>query len=232
VSSELDELIALCIELIHPEFLLVTVLRRGIAFHYGNLPLILREEIERLFSAGVIKYLVCTSTLIEGVNMSCRNIFIRGPKRGRLHPMTQEDFWNLAGRAGRWGMEFQGNIFCVDASDTQVWGEGRAPHTTSKYTIRRATDASMSDLDALVAYIEANGPAETRSTPVKFEATFSYLCSLQDRYASIAFGPWGKRYSAENLARIDSVVSLARSRIVTPPSVIQRNPGDLTSVSR
>ena len=26
------------------------------------------------------------------------------------HPMEPHDFWNLAGRAGRWGDEFQGNI--------------------------------------------------------------------------------------------------------------------------
>ena len=224
-QPELDDLIALCAQVVHPEFLLQKVLRRGIAFHYGNLPLILRESIERLFTSGVIRYLVCTSTLVEGVNMSCRNIFIRGPKRGKLHPMTQEDFWNLAGRAGRWGKEFQGNIVCVDASDSEVWGSGGAPCTKTKYQIHRATDTSMGDLDAFLAYVDRNAPAETRTSPTRFEATFSYLCSLQERHGSIDAGPWARRYNDDIISRIDYAVSAARLRIQTPPLVVQRNPG-------
>ncbi len=224
-SKDLDDLIALSAQVVHPEFLLQKVLRRGIAFHYGNLPLLLREGIERLFSTGVIKFLICTSTLVEGVNMSCRNIFIRGPRRGKLHPMTQEDFWNLAGRAGRWGKEFQGNIICVDASDTQVWGAAGAPKTKAKYQISRATDSTMGDLAAFISYIERDAPAETRASPTKYEATFSYLCSLQERHGSIGLGPWAKRYSAADISQIDSVITSARSRILTPASIVQRNPG-------
>jgi hypothetical protein len=224
-SEDLNNLIALSTEIIHPEFLLQKVLRKGIAFHYGNLPLILREEIERLFTAGVIKFLICTSTLVEGVNMSCRNIFIRGPKRGKAHPMTQEDFWNLAGRAGRWGKEFQGNIFCVDATDIQVWGKTGAPRTKAKYVIRRATDLSMDNLDAFVSYIENGAPPQTKREPVRFEATFSYLFSLQDRYGSIATGPWASRYSSADISRIDAAIRDARMKTQTPALIVQRNPG-------
>ena len=50
----------------------------GFAFNYKN-------EIERLFKNGKIKYLVCTSTLIEGMNLPAKSIFIRGPKKGLVH---------------------------------------------------------------------------------------------------------------------------------------------------
>ncbi len=225
VSQELDNLIELSTQIIHPEFLLQKVLRRGIAFHYGNLPLILREEIERLFTSGMIKFLICTSTLVEGVNMSCRNIFIRGPRRGKAHPMTQEDFWNLAGRAGRWGKEFQGNIVCVDATDAGVWGETGAPRTKSKYLIRRATDVSMGHLDAFVRYVENGAPPETMTSSARFEATFSYLFSLQERYGSVGLGPWANRYSAGDISRLDGVMRDARTAIQTPGLIVERNPG-------
>ena len=224
-SEDLDNLVKLSTQIVHPEFLLQKVLRRGIAFHYGNLPLILREEIERLFTAGVIKFLICTSTLVEGVNMSCRNIFIRGPRRGKAHPMTQEDFWNLAGRAGRWGKEFQGNIFCVDATDSSVWGTTGAPRTKAKYIIRRATDVSMSDLGAFIRYVDSGAPPEGKTTIVRFEATLSYLFSLQDQYGSIGAGPWASRYSEADVSRIDAVIREARARTKTPAIIIQRNPG-------
>lgn len=224
-SKALADLIALCIDIVHPEFLLPKVLRRGIAFHYGNLPLILREEIERLFSLGEIRFLICTSTLVEGVNMACRNIFIRGPKRGKNHPMSQEDFWNLAGRAGRWGKEFQGNIVCVDASEEDVWGSTGAPKTKEKYTIRRATDASIEQIDELIDYINRGAPPELKTTPLKFEATFSYLCNRQAKYGSLASSRWAKRFPLDVVERLDTTVSGALRTIQTPAWVIQRNPG-------
>src|SRR3984957_12546331 len=92
---------------IHPEYRLRKALVSGVGFHYGNMPLIIRAEIERLFRKEGLLYLVCTSTLLEGVNLPCRNLFARAPQRGNNKPMTIPDFWNLAGRAGRWGKEFR-----------------------------------------------------------------------------------------------------------------------------
>ncbi|WP_244486618.1 helicase-related protein [Aureimonas sp. Leaf324] len=108
----------------HPEFLLASLVVLGVAFHFGNMPSLLRLEIERLFRAGKIRFLVCASTLIEGVNLSCRTIVVRGPRKGKGHPMEPHDFWNLAGRAGRWGDEFQGNIICIDPRNGDAWPSG------------------------------------------------------------------------------------------------------------
>ena len=44
------------------------------------------------------QYLVCTSTLLEGVNLPAKSIIIRKPTRGQGNPLNQNDFWNLAGR--------------------------------------------------------------------------------------------------------------------------------------
>ena len=61
---------------------LVPLVERGVAFHYGNMPSLIRLEVERLFRSGKIRFLICTSTLIEGVNLSCRTIVLRGPRKG------------------------------------------------------------------------------------------------------------------------------------------------------
>ncbi|WP_419907622.1 helicase-related protein [Hoeflea sp.] len=99
-DEELADLSEFCEKMIHPKFQLVHLVKRGVAFHYGNMPSLLREEIERLFTSGKIRFLVSTSTLIEGVNLACRTIIIRGPKKGVGRVMSPQDFWNLAGRAG------------------------------------------------------------------------------------------------------------------------------------
>lgn len=108
-DSEIEELVKLVQSTIHTQYVLAKVLSKGIAFHYGNMPLLIRNEIERLFSIGKIEYLICTSTLLEGVNLPAKSIIIRKPSRGRGNPLNQNDFWNLAGRAGRLGKEYSGN---------------------------------------------------------------------------------------------------------------------------
>src|SRR5699024_5356132 len=105
--SDLQELIR---KSVHSSYLLAEVISRGVAFHYGNMPQPVRQGVEELYRAGLIRFLVCTSTLLEGVNLPCTNIWIMNPRRGQGNPMTPFDFWNLAGRAGRWGAEFAGNI--------------------------------------------------------------------------------------------------------------------------
>ena len=98
---------------IHPEYPLVTCLGKSVAFHYGYMPSIVRSGVEALFKDGKIKYICCTSTLLQGVNLPAKNILIDDPKSGDK-PMSRPDFLNLSGRAGRLLKEFHGNIWCVN----------------------------------------------------------------------------------------------------------------------
>ena len=80
-DDELTELAGLCGDTIHRKYALIECLKFGVAFHYGNIPQLIRNKIEELFKKNKITFLICTSTLIEGVNMSCKNIFVRGPRK-------------------------------------------------------------------------------------------------------------------------------------------------------
>lgn len=99
-------------EYIHPDYYLAEIIKKGVAYHFGNMPQLIRNLVENLYKAGTVKYMFCTSTLLEGVNMPTKNLFIIDNKkhRGVLKPI---DFWNLAGRAGRMAKELQGNIYCI-----------------------------------------------------------------------------------------------------------------------
>ena len=97
---------------IHPDYYLADLVQKEIAYHFGNMPQLIRNLIEDLYREGHLKYIFCTSTLLEGVNMPTQNLFILDDKKAKkvLKPI---DFWNLAGRAGRLAKELQGNVFCV-----------------------------------------------------------------------------------------------------------------------
>lgn len=224
-AKELQALIELAQHVVHRKFLLATCLRRGVAFHYGNMPLLIREEIERLFSVGIIKYLVCTSTLIEGVNMSCRNIFMRGPTKGRGHPLSVEDFWNLAGRAGRWGKEFQGNIFCIDPDRKDLWGPDGPPRQRARQPIRRTTDDVLGVPAELVQFITDRAPLDAAKKRPEFEYVFSYLAGIHVRYGGLLDAPWAGRYEASSLGRLAEAVKKAVDVLAVEPDIIARNPG-------
>lgn len=107
---------------VHKEYSLARFVRRGVAFHYGNMPSLLREGIEASFREGLLDYLCCTTTLFQGVNLPARNVFIDTPTRGNRGDLLEEAaLWNFAGRAGRLGEEVIGNVFLVNYEnwDTQ-----------------------------------------------------------------------------------------------------------------
>jgi len=112
--KEVNEVITLIEQHLHKKYYLIDCLKKGVAFHFGNLPQRIRERIEWLFESKKIDYLFCTSTLLEGVNLPAKNIFILSNAIG-LTKFTDIDFWNLCGRAGRLTKELSGNIICTRA---------------------------------------------------------------------------------------------------------------------
>ncbi|EMR4043928.1 DEAD/DEAH box helicase, partial [Acinetobacter baumannii] len=99
---------------IHNEFSLVELIKYKVAFHHGGLPIFIRKRIEDLYAKRKIKYIFCTSTLLEGVNLPTKNVFIYPFKITNKDESTKLNFWNLAGRAGRYKNELTGNIFCIN----------------------------------------------------------------------------------------------------------------------
>jgi hypothetical protein len=100
---------------VHRYYRLGAMVRKGIAFHYANIPQIVRSRIEELAKRRKLRFICCTSTLLQGVNMPAKNIFLENPKTGQGEEgkIRPGDFWNLVGRAGRLNQEFSGNVFCI-----------------------------------------------------------------------------------------------------------------------
>jgi hypothetical protein len=100
---------------VHRLYRLSGLVKKGVAFHYANLPQIVRGKIEDLLKSRKIQFVCCTSTLLQGMNLPAKNLFLENPKTGQGADgeMSTGDFWNLVGRAGRLGKEFTGNVFSV-----------------------------------------------------------------------------------------------------------------------
>lgn len=105
-------------EFVHKNFSLAGNLRKGVAFHYGPLPSSIRVMIENLVKDDQIKFIACTSTLAEGVNLPVKNLFLENPAQPIMHQPSEriEDVKinNITGRAGRMLHHFSGNIFLIE----------------------------------------------------------------------------------------------------------------------
>jgi superfamily II DNA/RNA helicase len=140
---------------IHPLYSLVRSLKKGVAFHHGGLLDVARLEVEDLFSDGVIKNLVCTSTLLQGVNLPADRMIVLSPKIGD-YELSHFDFLNLIGRAGRINTSLYGEIFCIQLVDEE-WAEDKINSKEVKEiessVLRKLNDHG----DSIVSYIDMLG---------------------------------------------------------------------------
>lgn len=92
-----DDIIDWISENIHPEWYYSIFLKKGIGIHHGRTPLFLRKYIENEYSKpdGCIHTILCTSTLMEGINTPTNKLIIYDAPRGTF------ELNNLIGRVGR-----------------------------------------------------------------------------------------------------------------------------------
>nr|VFK01215.1 MAG: Helicase conserved C-terminal domain-containing protein [Candidatus Kentron sp. LFY] len=94
----------------HPDWVLPRALHAGIGIHYGPLPRSIAHEMVRFFNGDRIQFLICTSTLIEGVNTKAKNVVIFENKIARKN-LDYFTFNNIKGRSGRMFEHFVGRVF-------------------------------------------------------------------------------------------------------------------------
>lgn len=95
---------------------ITTLLKNGIATHYGKLPENLKRAIEKDFRNKKFKIIVATNTLSQGVNFPIRTVIIHSCRRyaGKFRKrISVNEYWNLAGRAGRAGQETNGTVIHI-----------------------------------------------------------------------------------------------------------------------
>lgn len=90
----------------------VDSLERGIASHHAGLLPAFKECVEELFQRGLIKAVFATETLALGINMPARTVVLEKLTKwnGESHvSVTPGEYTQLTGRAGRRGIDVEGN---------------------------------------------------------------------------------------------------------------------------
>lgn len=82
-----------------------------IGVHDGSLPKHITSSIIQYFNDSKLNYLFCTSTIIEGVNTSAKNIIFYDKTKGNNKKIDYFDYCNIKGRAGRLMHHLVGKIY-------------------------------------------------------------------------------------------------------------------------
>lgn len=104
-------------------FPLVDLLAHRIGVHHGGLPEEIRMLMEWLFEKGSLDVLAATTTIAQGVNFPVSGVVMAATHYPSAHAsitMPPEDFWNIAGRAGRVSQGQLGVIALVAENEQQV----------------------------------------------------------------------------------------------------------------
>jgi superfamily II RNA helicase len=121
---------------------------KGIAYHHAGLLPALKEIVEVLFSDGHIRLLVATETFALGINMPARAVAFEGLRKFNgvtRVPLKTREFQQMAGRAGRRGIDVKGDVFVTfdptreDARVLESVVQGRVEPIESQFNLSYST---------------------------------------------------------------------------------------------
>ncbi len=96
---------------------------RGVAFHHAGLLPEQRRLVERGFRENQIKVIASTPTLAAGLNLPARRVLIKSYRRyeygSGMVPIPVIEYRQMAGRAGRPGLDPYGESFLIAKNDSE-----------------------------------------------------------------------------------------------------------------
>ena len=86
---------------------------RGVGYHHAGMLPVHKEVVERMFTSGLIKMLFTTETFALGINMPARTVIFAALRKFdgvNFDFLRTRDYMQMAGRAGRQGIDRQGLV--------------------------------------------------------------------------------------------------------------------------
>ena len=103
---------------------LASCVSKGVAFHHAGLLPEQRRLVEQGFRENKIKVIASTPTLAAGLNLPARRVLIKSYKRYEygqgMTPIYVIEYRQMAGRAGRPGLDPYGESFLIAKNDSEM----------------------------------------------------------------------------------------------------------------
>lgn len=192
---------------------LISCLRKGVMYHHGSIPDTIRLYLENLFSASEkMRYLVCNSTLLEGVNLPIERLFIFDYTKGQSN-LTSSQFKNLIGRVNRFSEVFapeaQASLKKLESSIYLLGVEGFTSKRANLQSFyQKAVNVSQVDQDSVGnVMLEATNIVEGKISKL-YDNAVERLANLHpgllgDRPCQYVTTELGKLMIANSISELD-----------------------------
>jgi superfamily II DNA/RNA helicase len=227
-TEEIDELSSYIKKTIHKDYVLAESLKFRVGIHYGKMPALVRDTVERLFREEKLDFIICTSTLAQGVNLPAQNLFILDPKVQNTDTkfydqIEKSSFWNIVGRAGRLYKDFEGNVFLLKKPSQMDSWEDTYLNEEKLSSVIPATQAVITD-DSELLIEHLTDPEKNANKGI--EETASYVYDLANSARGI-------RKELQQIPDLDihiideltEAINDIKEKITIPKDIIKSNVG-------
>ena len=178
-KAEIEKLIYLHTRNMGADATMTQSAQLGIFAHHNNVPYGIRLAVEYALKEGLANFVVCTSTLAQGVNLPIRYLFVTSFYQAGER-IKVRDFQNLIGRSGRSDKHTEGSIIFSDPvvfdDKNEGWEQSRTlldlknsePCASVLYSIfdnlrsdDKKDDYPLDPFDLIEAYNKSDGALET-----------------------------------------------------------------------
>jgi superfamily II RNA helicase len=159
---------------------LLPLIDRGVGYHHAGMLPMTKEVVERLFASRLMKLIVTTETFALGINMPARSVVLDDVKKRSdtgFALLRRRDFLQMAGRAGRRGMDEAGFVYLrvnprhVSFPEIQQLLHGPPEPVRSRFNMAYATLLNLSRrhgdrvtdiFPKTLYYLQTSGPLRAR----------------------------------------------------------------------
>lgn len=150
---------SVCKEELGDSDIILTAAKKGVICHNNRLPTLVRIAIERLMRSKPPLIIIASSTLGQGVNIGISTVIVSTPYFSD-ETISNRDFWNICGRAGRAFSDVEGKIlYAIDTSastDKECWRVRKDMQLANKYFENQKMEKVQSGLFIALRQIYRN----------------------------------------------------------------------------
>lgn len=136
---------SVCKEELSENDIILIAARKGVICHNNRLPTLVRIAMERLMRSKPPLIIIASSTLGQGVNVGISSIIVSTPYYDQ-NCISNRDFWNICGRAGRAFSDVEGKILYAIDTTEEAWKVSKNRNLAQNYFDNRQMERVQSGL--------------------------------------------------------------------------------------
>lgn len=121
---------------LYPECPLREYYKKRVVYHHAQIPPRIRSGIEEAIKAKKVDVICATTTLAEGVNFPFSTVIVESLV-GKNYQISPRSLWNIAGRAGRFGVDTEGHCILFRP---ELWKDRLRDYALDDYLRTRLVD--------------------------------------------------------------------------------------------